>query len=232
LAVQIIYIRYFSFTQFFKSVVNCCPIHQSEIDHLKSQSKEDWSEETTNSGKERSESDEKSVDEVANVGDESWELDSEERLKSDVDLAKGEGDEDRLESWVQLLDEGSEELGEDNWLSVELAENIVWEVAQVLASLYGWLGGLDLRVGGLEGGGDALNVLDDRGGSALLLVLAGVGWDGAGDRVHVGGESLDLGGQAGDHVSQRAARAGLGDLVASSSWCCGREDGESRESEE
>lgn len=157
---------------------------KSSADDLQSQSKKEWAEDTTKTDKEWRKSDQETVDQVADVGEESWELDAEQRLKSDVNLTKGEGDEDRLEGWVQLGEEGVEEPGEDNWLSIELTKDIIWQVAQVLAGLDGGLlGRLELGVDSLESRCDSGNVVHDGSSGSLLVSLAGIGWESSGDRV-------------------------------------------------
>lgn len=109
--------------------------------------------------------------------------------------------ENGLQSWVQFPEESIEESSEDDGLAVELAEDVLGEVTQVLTRVEGGLlsgGSGELGVDGLEGRGDSLNVFDDRGRGCLLLGFVGVGGEGAGDFVHVGGEAFDLGGQAGE----------------------------------
>ena len=78
-----------------------------------------------------------------------------------------------LNSRVEFLQKRKDEVGNIDRLSIELAEDLVWQVGEVLTLLC-LLNGFDLLLGALDGVGDGGDVGQNRFRSRLLLLVAGV----------------------------------------------------------
>lgn len=188
----------------------------SRFDLLQAEAGKERGEDAVKTNEERSQSDDETVDEVAESNNESWKLDLEKWLKSNVGGVQVESAENGGDGRVELADEGEEQVGEDDWVAVELAEDILGEVGEggasrALASLEAaLLHGGHLGVGGLDGLVDLVDVGDHGLGGSVLLLLAGVGWNRVRGGLHGGGWGLDLVGEVDEHAGKAG---GVGALL-------------------